>query len=930
MKIINENAQVVENSRTEYFAHLIDHMGHPPKTGVYYILTGNTGIGKTELVKQLGKILGMPVVIIETPHITEEKIINIPFLKFPPIGGSKRSGVLYDLSKGRIILAQTHLVDLLQDDSSFITDNQYINHINTKLDKSEKKILLDLINYYSVEVLTQLPSQITEIPDHILFARDKFKKILFVDEYWRTVDATIRNSLRGLLDRRMGIDDIPNNVYILFATNIKDLGLQKPPKNSVNYQLEMKDPTKKEFFTYLINKHPNLDPVVLNAFKKNLNSSLFQSNTEYTEDTKHHRTSARRWEQIITYVNAAFLPDKNKKTKDFSPEEVSSLLSAVKSMFTSQTYEIGKNWKIVETTIREILQQKHPEHANSKVSDSTEWRNTLLHQLETKIKMGETRKYVPILMGPPGIGKTKSITDIAHHLNLIPIVIKIDALNLTTQDVTGIPIEKQADSKDPQKLGVQFSKPKLLEIIEQAQAVAKNKWMSDPDISEKQKKEWNSPGKKIKWLLLLDEFNRTSVSVMNNLRSLILEKRFNSDTKLPDDIIMVAAMNPADDAEYASPVTDHMLDAADIIESHASWSKFVHYMNTKLDDILELKKYGKDSLVIAKNIILSLASSFGKKTGDVNDKSPVDNYPFWHDAGGRSEHFSPREYEAIYEQIVPAISKVLKKTQKEDFNVRVSKISNAITDKIWVLYSNWLFRNDVDKPSLESEINLWLQGIMKEVMTQTIQTGKLAPMLDKTLNDPKHSTHLFELDNWDNYVQNFNPTEFRTEIYQYIMNLIEQATKAYDIILKDELPEKVIRDKKIEITNKLISKIERISNELSYSTINIKTGEQQITFDLLDAYVDELSKARAHLHDLPQKWNEKYTDVSQKDWEKMADEFENNHPAPEINSEEQAVVTNWTSNMQDKETDFLETLNNEIIKKIEKLHAYQLIKTKKG
>ena len=113
--------------------HVLDNMHSSHRTGL--LLAGSTGIGKTTFVKQLAKLLGMKMILIEVPHITEENLINIPFMVFDhahPRGqkGNETFEKKTD-SSGRtynVVLGQSYLAAQLQK-ATLIPDSQYMSDV---------------------------------------------------------------------------------------------------------------------------------------------------------------------------------------------------------------------------------------------------------------------------------------------------------------------------------------------------------------------------------------------------------------------------------------------------------------------------------------------------------------------------------------------------------------------------------------------------------------------------------------------------------------------------------------------------------------------------------------------------------------------------------------------------------------------------------
>ena len=115
------------NTRARTLEQVLDNMAVQSGTGI--ILTGATGIGKTTFIKQLGKLLGMNVELIEAPHITEEHLINIPFVTFLPNGTTRTGQMDLDPTKINITLAQSHLASILHS-SRAIPDSQYMSLVH--------------------------------------------------------------------------------------------------------------------------------------------------------------------------------------------------------------------------------------------------------------------------------------------------------------------------------------------------------------------------------------------------------------------------------------------------------------------------------------------------------------------------------------------------------------------------------------------------------------------------------------------------------------------------------------------------------------------------------------------------------------------------------------------------------------------------------
>src|SRR6266702_924838 len=106
------------SSRVNSIEQVLDNMLSSHGTGL--LIAGSTGIGK---------ILGMSVLLVEAPHITEEHLINIPFITFKPLQGQQKSGSInVDLNNFEVTLAKSHLASELKS-ASPISDGEFMKAV---------------------------------------------------------------------------------------------------------------------------------------------------------------------------------------------------------------------------------------------------------------------------------------------------------------------------------------------------------------------------------------------------------------------------------------------------------------------------------------------------------------------------------------------------------------------------------------------------------------------------------------------------------------------------------------------------------------------------------------------------------------------------------------------------------------------------------
>ena len=764
------------SSRVNSIEHVLDNMTSGHGTGL--LLTGPTGIGKTTFVKQLGKLLGMSVLLIEAPHVTEEHLINIPFITFKPLQGRQKSGSInVDLNNFDVTLAKSYLASELKS-ANHIPDAEYMKAIQST-DNNTKALY------------KELGGEIDVIPSEIKSIRNRYKVILFLDEYFRQTSANVRNILRGILNGRIGNDKIPPGVYVIYASNLTDTGstIEEIPLNADFKMMDFKAPTKDEFFHYFISNaeknHIELDPILIKAFKRTLNDS----HISYDDAESDIRTSPRRWEQLLHYINAAIPVD--------TKEKASALLANVKSNFSNEE-TTSKLHKFVDKIVRIVIATTGDKTLkNTPANEPSEWRNTLEHQIAMKIKLGNTRTYVPVVMGLPGIGKTAQMTSIAHDLNLR--LISINSSTLSSDDITGIGIP---DKKD-EKLAVKFAEPALYKMIMTDIKESTDEFMADPSVSQEKKDAFVKS--KFKYLIFFDELNAVKpATVFNSLRRVILEKSFNDHLSLPDNAIIVAAMNPG--GIGTTELTSHLKDAVDLIDTHPDWNSFISWFDSYSQVAPELKEYkNPSSKSIAKKVLLGFINTFTVKRADNTINGSPKFYIKIQDQ--ETMYISPRAYWSLYVDIVSGVDRTLNKS-----NVTPETVYSNIKEKLEFTLKWIMKQHKIDSPHFLGAVDSWLRSIMDTLMIKQRGAVTLETMLDEILKDT--SKHLRSDQDFINYTQNFDVNKFSEEIDNYFEKLIAQEKNRYEVLSKNTQVDKEKAMIKNESQRILISKIEFIIKEI--------------------------------------------------------------------------------------------------------------------
>lgn len=529
------------------------------------MLTGDPGVGKTSFIRSFSELLGIPLIPIEAPHITEEHIINIPFMIIVNGKVTKDSAVI-ETGATSTLMDDGQAFDIVQAESNLVTKIKNMKSLKLKDQQHLQSIAAD-------KNLRPIYMNYKKLIDEI---RDSYHCILFLDEYYRNDNMKIRNILRNILNGRIGNDKIPNGTFIVYASNLEDEGLSDIPMNNDFAEMEFTAPDKEQWFKYILNKyeesdkkkHPNvkLDHKVFNKFYE----TLKQEELSFEDQNSEVRSSPRRWEQLLLYVNAS-LPVANVR-------EAKILMANVEVNFRNYIEgSVSKIYPKIQKMMIELIAETSGIQFDGSSHAVVDWKDTLQQQIETKVKLGDARQYVPVVSGEPGIGKTAHMRTVADNVGLH--FIHIDVSTLTRESTTGIPKAVQArdeagkllvDHNGNPVMTTEFSKPELLDLIEKK---IQEEIAEDREFPESERKKGKG---KYKSLLLFDELTRADPQVFNAIRKLLLEKSFNETFDLPEDVMVVGALNPEDDG--VGELTKHTRDVLDIIPSRASWSKTESYL----------------------------------------------------------------------------------------------------------------------------------------------------------------------------------------------------------------------------------------------------------------------------------------------------------------------------------------------------------------
>ena len=811
--------QVGNNSK--YRDQLKTILTHMKSTGdgqtkTTYLLAGDVGVGKTSFVNSISTLTGIPLVIIEAPHITQEHIINIPFLVID--GLKKREGNLtLDSSDGdfKVVQAESNLVTQLR------------NH------KQKSK--------NEVEEIVNRSSQLKAVYEDKNIQRrleridGMFNSILFLDEYFRTASEKIRNVLRNILNGYIGNDRIPEGVYVIMASNVEDAGVDEIPENYDFQMMNFETPDKNDFFDYIKGKYVSADengeptdeptksgihlkPEVFNTFQDAFGPEVFGKNDEEADV----RLSPRRAEQIILYVDAM--------TPVKTEAEARALLTFIKTNLSNYItgYKFNGIDKIMNAT-KEIIKETSPEFADKidKLTpfSSSDWKDSLMSEIEAKMRLGNNRSYVPVVSGDPGTGKTSIFKTIAKEKNMG--LIDIDVSNLSPEDFTGMPI---ANTKGDE-ITTTFSEPPLFNLI----------MKEYNELIQEHKVE----GRKYNIILLFDEISRTKPAVFNSMRKVLLEKEFSKQYQLPEDVMITGALNPS--GTGTTELTSHTRDVLDIISTSAKFSDVIEFA-TKNKKVIPLnKELGFDATGIVGNIITKIAKDFATDTRpDNGEPLNSEESPFWWTVNGETFYISGREFtEAIANITSQMDDRLLDMDWDPNANYEDEDYDKFMQEALNVLAAK--FAETLNMVVTKMKVSNFVPTLTAKIINTPQFKTAFSPMkerktadempLDEILRKVNLDTNVLSkkiLGTYFTYVQ--TPTQFGQEIARSLALINEGKSIPDTIVLEAKLLEKLM-------SGIVEAKLSNAFSEIAKNTIrggikSLLTSSELNILDVSDEFYD--------------------------------------------------------------------------------------------
>lgn len=780
---------VNQDSKVKLMARIATNMLSGAK--VRMMLAGETGIGKTSFVRDFCQMLGLPIIILEVPHTVEEHLVNIPYI-IEINGKSYQGSETVDTNKKQygIELAKSHLISQMEKLHK-VPDAQY-----SQLRQTFNADVQELLNGFE----QRYPGQIAKI-------RSKYDRVLFLDEYFRQTSTTIRNTLRNILDHRIGNDPIPRGTYVMYASNIKDTGLEQSETAHATFkEINFEAPTVSAWMNRMISsvgKSINLKKDVVDAFMQALKDE--HMDTERFEGKT--RISPRRWSEVLMQINDAY---------PFSSiDEANKLQTLLKRQFQNEDDKSHGPMTDVYDVLNNVLFNLYKKSGidAGKVRDVPvgEWRDVVAYHVMQKERIGENKKYVPVMAGPPGIGKT-AIGDVFEEPPYNMRFIVVNCTGLSSDSVTGIPMgQPQADAKGQNRTETEFSEPALYIQITKLMEQHRDAYYEDLKEQEAEGElgdrtadqafqEWQN--QRYRYVIFFDEINRVpNTATFNSLRQLILEKKYNhlfflndsavnttASNRPGDGVICLGAMNPKDQGTIG--MTEHFKDAVDIIDSEPDWANTIAHLGQVAERLKEKGRYRDEAVDTAFKLIEEFPKIFTQK-----EKGGKQNYQFFPREMLFEFYVSPRDYTELFKDMCYSIDReidsIISREQRGEY-VSEEEQSEMLTDVCYDHFEETLQfiirkSGQVSDEWWETLRSMIRKNISIKIKKETGVSG-LTDIMDAYIANPGES--LFDLESgvFSAYLNSVDDSAFQTEFTTFLESLTKDYLNKKSIRLDEAEP----------------------------------------------------------------------------------------------------------------------------------------------
>jgi len=607
-------------SRTAHqlFKKFLYDMANPPQVQPT-LLAGDPGSGKTSFVQAMALALDVGLVVIEAPHTSPDHVAPIPYYIYRE-GKLFKKDVSATQQSPEVKLAKPKLLTDLMQEYRRWANRQY----------NEKRVFPLLQQRFGPHWV----EMVKENFDLVQEARERYKLIMFLDEFYRVNSPQVANILRNLaLDRQIHGTPLAKGVYVILATNLGDVGVEEIPDHHtfVIKELSYTPDELKDYWLSSLGVSKDVAEAVLNV-ATNENGELI---TGRDTDTDTFASNRR-----LTHF--ALILDEAIRSGD--PEAARLAATLAHSNFYDPQHEAEHP---LGARLSKLVADKlgNPEPFSHK-----EWQKALEIYIKMVERLGPKYKHTLNIYGPPGVGKSAVLTQLSQKLGAKGVV-RIAVPELNPEATVGIP------NVDPNSGETSFDNPMLFDKIR------KELDLTDEELRKAREgcPDEEEGEKKVKYIVFLDEISRPqSPKVFNFIRRMLLDKQVNDDprTRLPCGTLVVTAMNPFDESGAVEELSMHVKDVLDFIPSGVDTAQFVLYMRNKFQQI---GPWAPNLFELLLNVLRDVSPGEDAQGKIV----PSDERPFWQGTKGNVVWFPPRLIDSITKTFISGLGAIIKRLKAD-------------------------------------------------------------------------------------------------------------------------------------------------------------------------------------------------------------------------------------------------------------------------